>query len=90
MPGMDGIELLSRVAERSPDTVRVLLTGHADLKAAIDAVNHGDVYRFLTKPCPPEALRQAVDDAERHAVLVRDQRKLYSLKRVQGLLEAWS
>ncbi|MDR3640957.1 MAG: response regulator [Humidesulfovibrio sp.] len=87
MPGMDGIELLSRISRTSPDTVRVLLTGHADLQAAIDATNLGYVYRFLTKPCPPEVLRLEIAAACRHAALLRDQRELLSLKRCKVLLE---
>jgi putative two-component system response regulator len=87
MPDMDGIELLSRVSRSSPDTVRILLTGHADMQAAIDASNLGYVYRFLTKPCPPEILRLSIDAACRHAELVRDQRELFALKRCKVLLE---
>ncbi len=87
MPGMDGIELLSRVSRSSPDTVRILLTGHADMQAAIDASNLGYVYRFLTKPCPPEILRLSIDAACHHAALVRDQRELFALKRCKVLLE---
>lgn len=87
MPGMDGIELLSRVSRTHPDTVRVLLTGHADLQIAIDAVNLGYVYRFLTKPCPPEVLRLEVHNALRHAGLLRDRRELQVLKRCKVLLE---
>jgi len=87
MPGMDGIELLSRVSRSSPDTVRILLTGHADMQAAIDASNLGYVYRFLTKPCPPEILRLSIDAACHHASLVRDQRELFALKRCKVLLE---
>ncbi|SNR98492.1 HDIG domain-containing protein [Humidesulfovibrio mexicanus] len=87
MPGMDGIELLSRVARANPDTVRILLTGHADLQTAIDAANKGSVYRFLTKPCPPELLRQSIDAAREHAHLLRDQRELFALKRCKVLLE---
>ena len=52
MPGMNGIELLGKVKETSPETVRILLTGQADLGTAIAAVNEGSVFRFLTKPCP--------------------------------------
>lgn len=54
MPGMDGIEFLTKVRERSADTVRMMLTGNADLQTAINAVNGGNIFRFLTKPCPPE------------------------------------
>ncbi|OIO03538.1 MAG: hypothetical protein AUJ49_04335 [Desulfovibrionaceae bacterium CG1_02_65_16] len=87
MPGMDGIELLSRVQRCAPDTVRVLLTGHADMQAAIDAANLGYVYRFLTKPCPPEVLRLEIKNALGHADLLRDQRELAVLKRCKVLLE---
>lgn len=50
MPDMNGIELLGRVRTIAPDTVRMMLTGYADVETAIDAVNEGSVFRFLTKP----------------------------------------
>src|SRR5467141_3678823 len=56
MPGMNGVEFLKKVQEQSPDTVRIMLTGNADQKTAMDAVNFGHVFRFLTKPCSPEEL----------------------------------
>ncbi len=87
MPGMDGIQLLSRAAELYPDTVRILLTGFADLSNAVDAVNQGFIFRFLSKPCLPEALDQALADAVRHHGLVEAQREIYSLKRFKRLLE---
>lgn len=61
MPGMDGIEFLTEVRRRAPDTVRVMLTGYADVDAAVAAVNEGSIFRFLTKPVEPEPLRQALD-----------------------------
>ena len=51
MPNMNGIQFLTKVREQSPDTVRMLLTGNADLNAAVEAVNQGQIFRFLTKPC---------------------------------------
>ena len=60
MPGMDGVQFLAEVKTRSPETVRVMLTGNADLQTAIDAVNEGYIFRFLTKPCPPEVLARTV------------------------------
>jgi len=60
MPGMNGIEFLGRAREIAPETVRMLLTGSADLGAAIQAVNQGNIFRFLTKPCSPENLIEAV------------------------------
>ncbi len=60
MPGMDGVQFLSAVRRRSPDSVRMMLTGCADQETAIDAVNEGNIFRFLTKPCPPETLAKAL------------------------------
>jgi response regulator RpfG family c-di-GMP phosphodiesterase len=56
MPIMDGIQFLRRVKEVAPETVRVMLTGNSDQQTAMDAVNEGSIFRFLTKPCPPETL----------------------------------
>ncbi len=61
MPKMDGVQFLTKVREMSPDIVRMVLTGHADMQAAIDAVNKGHIFRFLTKPCAPELLGEAID-----------------------------
>jgi len=51
MPGMSGLELLAQVEAKSPDTVRMMLTGNADQKTAVDAINRGHIFRFMTKPC---------------------------------------
>lgn len=67
MPQMDGAAFLARAREIAPATVRMLLTGQADMASAIDAVNNGQIYRFLTKPCPRETLRATVEGAvEQH------------------------
>lgn len=60
MPGMDGVEFLAAARECAPDSVRVMLTGNADQQTAIEAVNEGQIFRFLTKPCAPEALSNAL------------------------------
>ena len=60
MPGMNGVEFLMELEKTSPDTVRMMLTGNADQKTARDAVNQGHIFRFLTKPCPPEELLLAL------------------------------
>jgi FixJ family two-component response regulator len=61
MPGMNGAEFLAQVREKAPESVRMLLTGYTDLSAAIDAVNEGNIFRFLTKPCEKEALVSAIN-----------------------------
>jgi FixJ family two-component response regulator len=60
MPGMDGAEFLSQVRQKSPETMRMLLTGYTDINAAIKAVNEGNIFRFLTKPCSKETLVEAI------------------------------
>ena len=63
MPGMNGAEFLSVVRQNYPDSVRMLLTGQADLNDTISAVNNGQIFRFLSKPCPPDILGGALDEA---------------------------
>jgi FixJ family two-component response regulator len=61
MPGMNGAEFLARVRQKAPGTTRMLLTGHADLHTAIDAVNRGQILHFLTKPCSRSVLVAAIN-----------------------------
>jgi response regulator RpfG family c-di-GMP phosphodiesterase len=61
MPGMDGATFLHHVLNIYPDVTRILLTGEPGRDAAVNAVNNARIFRFLTKPCPPEQLRAAVE-----------------------------
>ncbi|MEK7365939.1 MAG: HD domain-containing phosphohydrolase, partial [Candidatus Deferrimicrobiota bacterium] len=74
MPGMRGVELLSRVRDQSPDTARVLLTGYADLSTAIEAINRGEVFRFHVKPWVDEEIVRTVEEGVRRYQLVRSLR----------------
>jgi DNA-binding NtrC family response regulator len=56
MPSVDGVSLLYLIRQAAPETVRVLLTGDADMEAAISAINQGNIFRFLTRPCSPATL----------------------------------
>jgi response regulator RpfG family c-di-GMP phosphodiesterase len=76
MPGMNGIEFLAKICETSPETTRIMLTGNADRQSAIDAVNRGNVFRFLTKPCEREVFASCLDAAL----------ELYHLKYAERLL----
>jgi two-component system, probable response regulator PhcQ len=51
MPGMQGSEFLALVCKLYPETIRIILTGHGSIESAIRAINEGEIYRFLTKPC---------------------------------------
>lgn len=70
MPGMDGSTLLSHVRRMSPDTTRVMLTGYSEMRSAIAAINDGNVFRFLIKPCDPSVVAQTMVDAVDHYRLV--------------------
>ena len=60
MPGMNGAEFLAQVRQLAPDSVRMVLTGHKDVNQAIEAVNEGRIFRYLTKPCEKSELVKAV------------------------------
>jgi YesN/AraC family two-component response regulator len=60
MPGMDGVQLLAKIKMLAPNTIRVMLTGNAELETAMNAVNEGAIFRFLTKPCGKETLAKAL------------------------------
>ena len=66
MPEMNGADFLEQVRKRSPQTVRILLTGHADMEAAAQAVNRGNIFRFLLKPCAAKDLQKAIQEACEH------------------------
>jgi serine phosphatase RsbU (regulator of sigma subunit) len=81
MPGMNGIEFLSRVKKTNPDTVRMMLTGTADMPTAIRAVNEGSIFQFHPKPCPADTLCQAIQSAiGEYRKVISDQRQLKNFK----------
>jgi response regulator RpfG family c-di-GMP phosphodiesterase len=84
---MNGIEFLALARERWPDTVRIMLTGQADFCTAIDAVNEGNLFRFLTKPCPPDIFVRALEAGLEQYRLVTDERELLE-KTLSGSVEA--
>lgn len=72
MPLMTGVEFLEKTLPSCPDTVRILLTGYTDLESVIEAVNKGQIYRYLTKPWDPIDLSSAVDRAVERYQLTQD------------------
>lgn len=76
MPLMDGIQLLAAVKDQYPETVRMMLTGNADQETAIDAVNKGQIFRFLNKPCPTSTLVIAIALAQRQYRLITAEKEL--------------
>ncbi|MBT6432698.1 MAG: response regulator [Deltaproteobacteria bacterium] len=76
MPEMDGASFLSLAKDASPDSSRVLLTGHADLEAAVKAVNEGGIFAYLSKPCPAGELLTAFEGAHEHHQIVVAEREI--------------
>ena len=76
MPLMNGVEFLRKVQEIAPETVRMMLTGHADLKTAMQAVNEGSVFRFLTKPCPSKLMGDSLAAGIRQYRLITGEKEL--------------
>jgi two-component system probable response regulator PhcQ len=76
MPGMSGSEFLSAVRKKYPHTIRMILSGHASLEAAVRAINEGEVYRFFLKPCNPTDLIITVQQALAHKQLEEQSRRL--------------
>lgn len=76
MPGMDGATFLAHAHRVAPDATRLLLTGHAEMDAAIAAVNEGQIFRFMTKPCPATVLIPALEAAVQQHRLVTAQKVL--------------
>lgn len=88
MPGIQGAEFLAIVREQFPATVRILLTGHATLDAAMRAVNEGGIFKFLTKPWDDDVLRQTIRDAVNKYNLERDVWQIFTaLRSEEGELE---
>jgi PAS domain S-box-containing protein len=89
MPEITGVEFLARVFERYPTTVRIILTGFADMDAIIRAINDGHVYAYITKPWEPDQLKQVVRRAvDHHRLAEENERLVGSLKDGNAFLEA--
>ena len=85
MPGMVGTELLKEIKARWPETIRIMLTGQADIQAIMGAVNEGAVYKFITKPWGSEDLRLTVSLALQQYVLIHENRKLKKVTKEQEI-----
>lgn len=85
MPGMEGTQLLEKIRAISPETVRIIMTGYADMQAAMDAINRGEVYRFLTKPWNDAELKATVRQGVDHYDLIQRNKYLQGLTEAQNL-----
>jgi putative nucleotidyltransferase with HDIG domain len=95
MPGMKGVEVLGLAKDLSPDTVRIMLTGRADVEVALDAINRGEVFRFITKPWDDDEMRETVlHSVDRHSMVrslkKADEHALYSLAQTIELKDSYT
>ncbi len=84
MPGMDGAAFLERVCAQWPDVVRILLTGHSDVSATVDAINRGQIFQYVSKPWDDDHLRLLVKRGLDQKHLVDEKRRLERLTRKQN------
>ncbi|HHT9139031.1 MAG TPA: HD domain-containing phosphohydrolase, partial [Candidatus Wunengus sp. YC60] len=91
MPGMDGLKFLNETKKISPDTIRVMLTGYADVETAIKAINEGEVYRFVTKPWNNIELLNTVKQGVEYYNLQKELERLNKLIQSQNTeLKEWN
>lgn len=86
MPEMKGTEFLSKTVPEFPDTVRIILTGFTDVEDLVDAINAGQVYRYITKPWDPEELRHVVERASETYDIIKQQNEALYLAEKQSKL----
>jgi signal transduction histidine kinase len=84
MPEMTGVEFLSKLRGDHPDAMRLLFTGYADIKAVVDAINHGNVYRYITKPWDPDELQAVIRQACERYDLLLEKKRLLSMLQAQN------
>jgi len=84
MPKMSGAEFLAIARTKWPDTMRILLTGHSDISATIDALNKGGIYRYISKPWNDQELEEAIEQSLRLRRLERERVELLALTQEQN------
>jgi signal transduction histidine kinase len=80
MPKMSGVELLRQVSQKRPDIVRMLMTAYSEMELVIDAINQGNIYRYITKPYNEEELKQTLIQGIERFYLVKERDRLYAEK----------
>lgn len=88
MPNMTGVQFLEQVIKEFPDPIRILLTGYSDIQAVIEAINKGQVYRYIMKPCIMDELKITISNAYEVYMLKEENKELVkSLLRANEQLE---
>lgn len=93
MPEMNGVEFLSKAKPLAKNSVRMMLTGNADQQTAIDAINQGDIFRFINKPCPVAEMLEIIKVGIKHHLLITAEQELLKTtlkKSIEALIETLS
>ncbi|MDY6852528.1 MAG: response regulator, partial [Thermodesulfobacteriota bacterium] len=77
MPGMDGTEFLSKVKEKFPDVIRIILTGYTDVDSITEAINQGNIYKFFLKPWNDQHLKLEIEKALEQYDLIQTNKQLH-------------
>lgn len=89
MPGMTGTDFFSKIKDKYPDALKLLLTGFSDIEAVINAINEGQVFRYVTKPWNPTELDSIIKEAfEKYELITNNKRLLHNLNEANLNLEA--
>lgn len=84
LPGMAGIDLLIKIKQRYPDTIRILMTGYPDINSSIDAINRAHIWRYVLKPVEVEDLKILAKQAFDYYGIVKENRTLLKIARQQS------
>lgn len=91
MPEMTGVDFLEKSRKISPQSIRILLTGYADINAAVDAINRGGTFRYITKPWKDDELLQVIKSAQQQYFLIKENKRLNAIVKKQNAeLKKWS
>lgn len=88
MPGMSGVEFFARIKHKYPDALRLLLTGYTDIEAVINAINEGQVFRYVTKPWNPTELETIIKEAfDKYELITNNKKLIHRLNEANQTLE---
>ena len=88
MPGMTGVDFFSKIKDKYPDALKLILTGYTDIEAVIGAINDGQVFRYVTKPWNPNELDTIINEAfEKYELITNNRKLMHSLQDANQNLE---
>ncbi len=88
MPGLTGIDFFSKIKDKYPDALKLIITGYSDIEAVIGAINEGQVFRYITKPWNPVELESTIKEAfEKYELITKNRKLMLTLREANQSLE---